>query len=313
MEVHIESVDDLADQTAIEYGTMHGGLTMTFFENSRYQTYQRMWNLMHSKQPSAFVKSTEEGIARVLNSNYAFLLESIMYYRKRNCNLTQIGCLLDTMEFDLAILRMQEDNHLEILMRKLWDGKRERRTIVPKVRPEPLLTALFLCDAVFSTDPAHDLGSGDTGFFDSPEDYAGSLVLAGYSGPGESSTDDDIIAVSSDKQLSALGINLLFSTTTQAGSLSTFSRPVLSHLRNLQANLSYQGKVEKVNCVIETGITVREMFVQVQPLMLPATKVILSNVPPFITDEFLSRELSRHGKLVSPMKKMLSGWKRGTP
>ncbi|KAJ3609214.1 hypothetical protein NHX12_023738 [Muraenolepis orangiensis] len=66
-------------------------------------------------------------------------------------------------------------------------------------------------------------------------------------------------------------------------------------------------EVEKVNCVIETGITVREMFVQVQPLMLPATKVILSNVPPFITDEFLSRELSRHGKLVSPMKKMLSG------
>ncbi|KAJ3606745.1 hypothetical protein NHX12_026264, partial [Muraenolepis orangiensis] len=53
--------------------------------------------------------------------------------------------------------------------------------------------------------------------------------------------------------------------------------------------------VEKVNCVIETGITVREMFVQVQPLMLPATKIILSNVPPFITDEFLSRELSRHG------------------
>ncbi|KAJ3582072.1 hypothetical protein NHX12_015911, partial [Muraenolepis orangiensis] len=39
-------------------------------------------------------------------------------------------------------------------------------------------------------------------------------------------------------------------------------------------------QVEKVNCVIETGITVREMFVQVQPLMLPATKVILSNVPP---------------------------------
>lgn len=32
MEVPIESVDDLADQTAIEYGTMHGGSTMTFFK-----------------------------------------------------------------------------------------------------------------------------------------------------------------------------------------------------------------------------------------------------------------------------------------
>ncbi|TNN01859.1 hypothetical protein fugu_011241 [Takifugu bimaculatus] len=138
MEVPIESVDDLADQTAIEYGTMHGGSTMTFFQNSRYQTYQRMWNFMYSKQPSVFVKSTEEGIARVLKSNYAFLLESTMneYYRQRNCNLTQIGGLLDTKgygigmplgsvyrdEFDLAILKMQEDNRLEILKRKWWDG-----------------------------------------------------------------------------------------------------------------------------------------------------------------------------------------------
>uniref|UniRef100_A0AAZ1Y123 Glutamate receptor n=1 Tax=Oreochromis aureus TaxID=47969 RepID=A0AAZ1Y123_OREAU len=138
MEVPIESVDDLADQTAIEYGTMHGGSTMTFFQNSRYQTYQRMWNFMQSKQPSVFVKSTEEGIARVLNSNYAYLLESTMneYYRQRNCNLTQIGGLLDTKgygigmplgsvyrdEFDLAILKLQEDNRLEILKRKWWDG-----------------------------------------------------------------------------------------------------------------------------------------------------------------------------------------------
>uniref|UniRef100_A0A8C8DX99 Glutamate receptor, ionotropic, kainate 4 n=1 Tax=Oryzias sinensis TaxID=183150 RepID=A0A8C8DX99_9TELE len=138
MEVPIESVDDLADQTSIEYGTMHGGSTMTFFQNSRYQTYQRMWNFMHSKQPSVFVKSTEEGIARVLNSNYAYLLESTMneYYHQRNCNLTQIGGLLDTKgygvgmplgsvyrdEFDLAILKLQEENRLEILKRKWWDG-----------------------------------------------------------------------------------------------------------------------------------------------------------------------------------------------
>ncbi|XP_017168593.1 glutamate receptor ionotropic, kainate 4 isoform X6 [Mus musculus] len=138
MEVPIESVDDLADQTAIEYGTIHGGSSMTFFQNSRYQTYQRMWNYMYSKQPSVFVKSTEEGIARVLNSNYAFLLESTMneYYRQRNCNLTQIGGLLDTKgygigmpvgsvfrdEFDLAILQLQENNRLEILKRKWWEG-----------------------------------------------------------------------------------------------------------------------------------------------------------------------------------------------
>uniref|UniRef100_A0A3Q0T047 Glutamate receptor n=1 Tax=Amphilophus citrinellus TaxID=61819 RepID=A0A3Q0T047_AMPCI len=138
MEVPIESPDDLADQTNIQYGTIHGGSTMTFFMNSRYQTYQRMWNYMNSKQPSVFVKSTEEGIARVLNSKYAFLMESTMneYYRSLNCNLTQIGGLLDTKgygigmplgspyrdEITLGILQLQESNRLEILKRRWWEG-----------------------------------------------------------------------------------------------------------------------------------------------------------------------------------------------
>ncbi|KAL0994606.1 hypothetical protein UPYG_G00124760 [Umbra pygmaea] len=136
MEVPIESVEALAEQTTIEYGTTWGGATMTFFQNSRYKTYQRMWNFMHAKQPSVFVKSTEEGIARVLNSNYAYLLESTMneYHRQRNCNLTQIGGLLNTKgygigmplgsvyrdDINMAILKLQEDNKLEILKRKWW-------------------------------------------------------------------------------------------------------------------------------------------------------------------------------------------------
>uniref|UniRef100_A0A672K338 Glutamate receptor ionotropic, kainate 5-like n=1 Tax=Sinocyclocheilus grahami TaxID=75366 RepID=A0A672K338_SINGR len=106
--------------------------------NSRYQTYQRMWNYMYSKQPSVFVKSTEEGIARVLNSKYAFLLESTMneYHRSLKCNLTQIGGLLDTKgygigmpfgspfrdEISLAVLQLQENNRLEILKRRWWEG-----------------------------------------------------------------------------------------------------------------------------------------------------------------------------------------------
>ncbi|XP_027901389.1 rho guanine nucleotide exchange factor 12 isoform X1 [Xiphophorus couchianus] len=99
-------------------------------------------------------------------------------------------------------------------------------------------------------DLAQDLGSGDTGFFDSPEDY-GCLVLEGYGGQGESSTDDDILASTQGKQLRTSqgcaadsGINLRFSSTSQFGSLSTFSRQVLSHLRHLQTSLGYLKEVE---------------------------------------------------------------------
>jgi hypothetical protein len=46
-----------------------------------------------SKKPSVFVSTYEDGIKRVLDGNYAFLMESTMldYAVQRDCNLTQIG------------------------------------------------------------------------------------------------------------------------------------------------------------------------------------------------------------------------------
>lgn len=53
---------------------------------------------MENKKPSVFTTTYEEGIRRVLEGNYAFLMESTMldYIVQRDCNLTQIGGLLDT-------------------------------------------------------------------------------------------------------------------------------------------------------------------------------------------------------------------------
>uniref|UniRef100_A0A674N2P3 Rho guanine nucleotide exchange factor (GEF) 12a n=1 Tax=Takifugu rubripes TaxID=31033 RepID=A0A674N2P3_TAKRU len=75
---------------------------------------------------------------------------------------------------------------------------------------------------------------------------SGYLMLEGYGGAGESSTDDDILAAAAGKRLrSSRGCtvdscsNSRFSSMSQAGSLSSFSKQVLSHLRSLQANLSY--------------------------------------------------------------------------
>lgn len=53
---------------------------------------------MESKKPTVFTTTYEEGIQRVLEGNYAFLMESTMldYAVQRDCNLTQIGGLLDT-------------------------------------------------------------------------------------------------------------------------------------------------------------------------------------------------------------------------
>jgi len=68
-------------------------------------------------------------------------------------------------------------------------------------------------------------------------------------------------------------------------------------------------QVEKVNRVVEAGLIVGDLFVPVFPLVQPVTRVLVFNVPPFVTDEFLSRELSRPRKVVSPIKKISSGFK----
>lgn len=68
-------------------------------------------------------------------------------------------------------------------------------------------------------------------------------------------------------------------------------------------------KVGHVNKLVEMGITVDGLFELVLPLTQPTKKITLSNVPPFISDDFLNNKLSRHGKVVSPMKKVLSGCK----
>lgn len=73
-------------------------------KDSMIETYKKMWRFMENKKPSVFVPTYEEGIQRVLQGDYAFLMESTMldYIVQRNCNLTQIGSLLDTKGYGIA-------------------------------------------------------------------------------------------------------------------------------------------------------------------------------------------------------------------
>lgn len=107
MDVSIESANDLAKQTKIKYGAMRGGATMSFFKESNFSLYQRMWSAMESAEPSVFVNSNEEGVERVAKSkgNYAFLMEStsIEYITQQNCNLTQVGGQLDSKGYGIAV------------------------------------------------------------------------------------------------------------------------------------------------------------------------------------------------------------------
>lgn len=55
--------------------------------------------------PDVLVKSNQEGIDRVKEQSYAFLMESttIDYTVQRECNLTQIGGLLDNKGYGIGL------------------------------------------------------------------------------------------------------------------------------------------------------------------------------------------------------------------
>ncbi|XP_061633083.1 glutamate receptor ionotropic, kainate 3 isoform X1 [Phyllopteryx taeniolatus] len=138
MDSPMDSADDIAKQTKIEYGVVRDGATMTFLKKSKVSTFEKMWAFMSSKPSTSLVKSIEDGIQRVLKSDYALIMESttIDYITRHNCNLTQMGGLIDSKGYgigtplgspyrdkiSIAILNIMEDGRLHMLKEKWWSG-----------------------------------------------------------------------------------------------------------------------------------------------------------------------------------------------
>lgn len=80
---------------------------------------------MSSKPSTSLVKSIEDGIQRVLKSDYALIMESttIDYITRRNCNLTQVGGIIDSKGYGIGTplgkdqrmhLRLPSDKKFEL-------------------------------------------------------------------------------------------------------------------------------------------------------------------------------------------------------
>lgn len=85
-----------------------------FLQDAKIATYQRMWQFMESNNrsstpnnPGPYTKSSMEGVKRVQDSKglYAFLMESstIEFFTERKCDLTQIGGMIDSKGYGIAM------------------------------------------------------------------------------------------------------------------------------------------------------------------------------------------------------------------
>lgn len=84
---------------------------------------------------------------------------------------------------------------------------------------------------------------------------------------------------------------------------------ILSASRMNKAIVMFLKSEQLVNQLTENGIWISESFVPVTPLAAPATKVTISNVPPFISNDAITKELIRFGKIASPVRMIPLGCK----
>lgn len=103
----IASVEDLANQNKIQFGTQRGGSTESFFRESNDSVYRLAWSKMIQTQPSVFTDTPELGVDRVKKAkgDYAFLMEttSLEYQVEQNCDLMNVGPQIGEKHYGIAV------------------------------------------------------------------------------------------------------------------------------------------------------------------------------------------------------------------
>ncbi|CAG9818345.1 unnamed protein product [Phaedon cochleariae] len=132
-------IDELAAQQEIKFGAKKNGATANYFRDSNLTKYKQVWSYM-VHHPELMMDSNEDGVVKVENENYAFLMESttIEYVTERHCTLARVGGLLDDKGYGIAmkryspyrndlstaVLQLQEKSILTGLKIKWWKEKR---------------------------------------------------------------------------------------------------------------------------------------------------------------------------------------------
>uniref|UniRef100_A0A8C5S3G1 Glutamate receptor n=1 Tax=Laticauda laticaudata TaxID=8630 RepID=A0A8C5S3G1_LATLA len=135
--ISIQDFEDLVKQRQLEFGTMEGSSTLQYFKNSKSPVQQLVYESM-IKKDSVLTKNYQEAIQRVLDSNYAFIGESISQDLAvaQHCNLIRSPEVLGargfgiatpkgspwTSKLSVAILKLGESGDLDYLRSKWWES-----------------------------------------------------------------------------------------------------------------------------------------------------------------------------------------------
>lgn len=137
-QLSIQTFEDLVKQRHLDFGTMGGSSTLLYFKNSRSPVQQMVYESMSKKKEAVLAKSYQEAIQRVLDSDYAFIGETVSQDLAvaRHCNLVRSPEVLGargfgiatpkgspwTNKLSVAILKLGESGELDSLRSKWWES-----------------------------------------------------------------------------------------------------------------------------------------------------------------------------------------------
>ena len=81
----INSAADLANQHFLDYGTVEGSQTETFFNHTRMTDYAKMWAYMSTLSPGSIVRRVEDGFE---------VCFTLIYSQVTSCLLNSIEMLV---------------------------------------------------------------------------------------------------------------------------------------------------------------------------------------------------------------------------
>lgn len=100
----INSLEELENQTEIQYGVLDNGSVQTFFKTSEDPLYTRMF--LHMRDHKTAVKSTAEGVRKARTEKYAYITEKpyLEYYDQQEpCNTRLLSNLLQAKGYGIAL------------------------------------------------------------------------------------------------------------------------------------------------------------------------------------------------------------------
>lgn len=131
----IRSTEDLVASN-YSYGTLDMGWNKAIMMSSKKEPYATMWSKMASADPTWFVHDNEEGVLRVLEEEFGYILRKPMaeYFTKKDCRLYYVEMVLGNEgygfalpkqssrqgEFNAIFRNLQREGKLEEIKQKWW-------------------------------------------------------------------------------------------------------------------------------------------------------------------------------------------------